>query len=140
MPTAGQAVPAMTANDVSFYGDNLPWHEIVDGVADLIDYAHEFVSNHHRNRDRLLRPCVPVIYMYVGAADRSPLDSDKNVIGPNLRNWNLLEVESRLGPAFYQRPHRFAHGVENRWLPGWRNPVLHHSALIMASFGRLGRL
>ena len=46
-----------------------------------------------RDRDRLLRPCVPVIYMYVGAADRSPLDADEHVIGPDFRDWNLLQVD-----------------------------------------------
>ena len=91
-----------------------PGDKIADGAADLIDYANEFVPDHHRNRDRLLRPRVPVIYMYVGAADRSLLDADEDVVGPNFGDWNLLQPEPRFGPAFYECLHRFAHGVENR--------------------------
>jgi len=44
LPPPGQAVPAMTANNVSFYCNNFARDEIMDGACDLIDYAHEFVS------------------------------------------------------------------------------------------------
>ena len=104
----------MTANDVSFRCDNFARLKIADGAADLIDHADEFMPDHHRNRDRLLRPRVPIIDVDVGAADRSLLDADENIIGPDFGDWNLLQLESRFGPAFYERLHRFAHGVENR--------------------------
>jgi hypothetical protein len=69
VPSSGQAIPAMTANDVSLCCDNFTRDKIANSTADLLDYAHEFMSDHHRDRDGLLRPGVPVIYMYVGAAD-----------------------------------------------------------------------
>ena len=88
--------------------------EITDGAADLIDDADEFVSDHHRHRDRLLRPGVPVIYMDVGAADRSLLDANEDVVRPDFGHRNLFQAKSRFGPAFYECLHRLAHGVENR--------------------------
>ena len=114
MPPSSQAVPAMAAHDMSFGRDNFARLEIADGTADLIDYANEFVSDHHRNRNRLLCPRVPVIYMHVGAADRSLLNADENVVWPYLGDWNLFQIEPRFGPAFDERLHRLAHGVENR--------------------------
>ena len=70
MPPAGQAIPAMTTNDVALRRDQLAFLKIAHGAADLLDHADEFVPDHHRHRDRLLGPGVPVIYMYVGPADR----------------------------------------------------------------------
>ena len=114
----------MSANDVSFYGYNLPCGKIVDCAAYLIDHPDEFVAYHHWNRDRLLCPRVPVIYMYIRAADRRPLDANQDIRRSNFGDLNLLEVEAGLRPAFYKGPHNFTHGVENRCVPKWRNPLL----------------
>src|SRR5664279_4135545 len=113
MPAPGQAIPAVTAHDVSLCGDHLALLEIADSAADAIDNADEFMSDHHRNRNRLLRPRVPVVYMYVRSADRSFLDADEDIVGLDFGYGNFFQPESGLGPAFYERLHGFAHGVEN---------------------------
>ena len=78
-------------------------------IADPVDHADEFVADHHRHRDRLLRPRVPVIYVDVGAADRSLLDADEDVVGRDFRHRHFLQAKARLGPAFYHCLHHFLH-------------------------------
>ena len=69
MPPAGQAVAAAAADDVPLAADDVAGREVVDVGADLDDLADELVADHHRHRDRLLRPGVPVVDVHVGAAD-----------------------------------------------------------------------
>ncbi len=44
----------------------------------------EFVADHHRHRNGLLRPLVPVPDMNIGAADRRLLHLDQHVVRPDL--------------------------------------------------------
>ena len=66
---AGETVPAMTAGDVAFADDEIAGREPFHMIANKIDNPDKFVANGHWHGDRFLRPGVPVLYMYVGAAD-----------------------------------------------------------------------
>ena len=56
---AGHAVAAASADDVPLAADEVARAEVVHVRADLDDLADELVPDHHRHRDRLLRPRVP---------------------------------------------------------------------------------
>src|SRR5262249_28474918 len=55
-------------------------------TADLSDSAREFVPDHHRHRNCLLRPLVPFPDMDVGAADAGLDDLDQDIVWPDLRD------------------------------------------------------
>ena len=104
MTPAGEAIAAMTADDVAFGCDQFAFLEIGHRAPDLIDDADEFMSDDQRHRDRLLRPRVPVINMDIGAADRRLLHANANVVRPDLRHGNFLQFEPRLGAALSPLP------------------------------------
>ena len=112
MTPPGETVAAMTTNDVAFGGDDFAWRKIVDSAADSIDHADEFMTDHHRHRDRLLRPRIPVVNMNVGAADRG-LWTRMRTSSVQLPELEPLPAKTRFGSTFHKRLHRLAHGVEN---------------------------
>ena len=91
MAPAGEAISAMSTDDVAFGRDQFAFLEIAHGGADFVDHADKFMPDHHRHRDRLLGPRVPVINVNVGPADRSFLDADENVVRPDLGHRNFLQ-------------------------------------------------
>ena len=94
--------------------DQFALFEVVNAVAGLFDDADEFVPDHHGDGDRLLGPGVPVINVNVGAADRTFLDADENVVRSDLGNGNFFQIEARFALTFDQSRHHFAHGTETR--------------------------
>ena len=112
MAAPGEAIAAVSTNDMPFSRNQLALLKIVNAGADFFDHADELVADHHRDRDRFLGPRVPVVNMNVGAADRSFLDPDQDVVRPDLRHRHFFQTESRRALAFHQRWHRFAHGVQ----------------------------
>ena len=70
MAPAGQAIPAMSAGDVTFADNQVARRESLHVIAHQIDDADKFVTDRHRDRDRFLRPRVPIVNVDVGAADR----------------------------------------------------------------------
>ena len=54
--------------------------EILDITAQLDNVSDKFVTDGHRRTDRLLRPVIPVIDMYISTADRSFFNFDLSSI------------------------------------------------------------
>ena len=92
MPAARAAVAAEAAGDMPFAGDAVADREAADLLPQLDDFAHVFVADVHRHRDRLLRPVVPLPDMDVGAADRGLHDPDHHVV---VADFGLLHVGQR---------------------------------------------
>ena len=69
MPASGQAIAAAAAHHMAFAADDVAGVKIAHVRADLDDLADEFMADHHRHRDGLLGPVVPVVDVQVGAAD-----------------------------------------------------------------------
>src|SRR6266516_5306135 len=90
----GQTIAAMAARNVTFTDHEVAFGKTFDVVADAIDHSDKLVPDCHRHGDRFLGPGVPVIYMYVGAADGRLEGADEDVVAPNFRNRNLLEPQS----------------------------------------------
>ena len=72
---------------------------------DLLDNTHEFVSYHHRDRDRALGPVVPVHDVAIGSTDRDLSDLNEDIVWTWARTLDIFEPYSGLGARFHQRLH-----------------------------------
>ena len=106
MTTAGKAVAAAPAGHVSFAADNVAGMEVVHVRADFDNLSNEFMPDHHRHRNRLLRPLVPVVDMDVGAADAGVAHADEHIVDAILRFGNILQPQAALAAALRQCLHR----------------------------------
>ena len=106
----GETIPAMPAGNVAFADDEVAFGETFHKVANAIDHANELVTDGHGDGDGLLRPGIPVIYMYVGPADGGLQDANENVVAFGVGYRHFLKPESRLGFRFDDGLHRFLHG------------------------------
>ena len=104
-----ETITAVPAGDVTFADNEIAFGETFNMIPDAIDYSDEFVADGHRHWDRLLRPRVPVIYMYVRPADGRFEDADEDVVARNFGNGNLLEPQTGLGFRLHDGLHRFLH-------------------------------
>ena len=106
MATAGHAIPAMTANDVTFATDAIAEAKIVDVIADLHDFPDEFMADNPGNGNGLLSPFVPFMNMQVGPADSGAIDLDQHVVNTHFRLWHVLKPKSFLRMSLHQCFHR----------------------------------
>src|SRR5699024_9221519 len=81
LDVAGVAVAAAAAGDVAFAADPLAHMEAGDAGTQLGHLAHIFMADDHGGLDVLLGPGVPVIDMYIGAADSGLVDLDQHLAG-----------------------------------------------------------
>ncbi len=107
----GETIAAMAACNVTLTDHEVAFGKTFHMIAGVIDYTDKLMANGHRHGDRFLRPGVPVIYMYVGAADGCLEDANEDVVTRNFGNRNLLEPQSGLRFRLYDGLHRFLHGV-----------------------------
>ena len=104
-----EAIATMSTRDVS-----LPYHEIAlcesfHMIAYIVDNADELMADRHGNRDRFLRPRVPVVNVNISSADRGFQDSNKHVIATHFRDGHFLDPQPRLGFRLHDGLHRFLH-------------------------------
>ena len=74
-------------------------------LPDLDDPADEFVPDHQRHGNGLLRPGVPVVDVHVGAADARAQDLDQHVVDADLGQGTSSSHKPVFGLAFYQGFH-----------------------------------
>jgi hypothetical protein len=67
------------------------------------------MADRHGNRDRFLRPRVPVVNVNISSADRGFQDTNKDVIAAHFRDRNFLEPQPRLGFGLHDGLHHFLH-------------------------------
>jgi hypothetical protein len=94
---------------MTFADDEIAFGKTFHVIANAIDHSDKLVPDGHRHGDRFLGPGVPVIYMYVRAADGRFEDANEDVIARNLGDRDLLKPQSGLGFRLYHRLHRFLH-------------------------------
>ena len=85
VPAPRQAVAAPAADHVALAADDFADVEILDIGAGLDDLAHELVADHHRHRNRLLRPGIPDFDMNVSTANPGAQHLDEDVVDPDPR-------------------------------------------------------
>ena len=90
LDVAAVAVAAAVTGDVALAGNALANVQSGDARAKLGDLADVFMADGHGRLDVLLRPWIPVINMYVRAADGGLVDLDEDLTGAGLGNGNLL--------------------------------------------------
>src|ERR1035441_4182194 len=105
MPSPGQAVTATPAHHVAFTADDVAGIEVVDVGANADYLADKLMSNHHRHRNRLLGPVVPLEDMHVGAADAGIANAHQNVIDAHGRLCTVLQPQPAFGAALDQCLH-----------------------------------
>ena len=105
VPAAGQAVAATAADDMAFAADDVARPEVGDVRADRDDLADKLVPDHHRHRNRFLRPGVPVVDVYVGPADAGASDLDQHVVDADLRLGHILQPQPLRLLPLHQRLH-----------------------------------
>ncbi len=71
----------------------------------------EFVTDHHRHRNGLLRPLIPVPDMHVRAADRRFLHPDQHVVRADFRHRHVLHPEADFGLRLDQCFHHVGHDL-----------------------------
>src|ERR1017187_3424621 len=109
MTTSGETIAAMSASDVALAGNEIALGESFYAIADKVDNPDELVPDRHRHRDRFLRPRVPVIYMYVGPADRGLEHADEHVVIADFGNGNFFKPKPGVGLALHHRLHLLLH-------------------------------
>src|SRR6185436_6322698 len=80
MTPASQAIAAASANDMTFPADDLAGKEIGDIRANLDDFAHEFVTHHHRHGNGFGSPLIPLVDMEIRAANAGAVNADEDVV------------------------------------------------------------
>ncbi len=78
--------------------------------ANFGDFAAKLVADNERRLAASLRPVVPIVYVYVSAANAGAVNSDKHFIVPDGWHGNIFQHESRRGGFFHKRfhPRKFA--------------------------------
>ncbi len=112
MAPTGKTITAMPTNDVSLAGHEIARRKPFHPAADPLDDSDVLVPDHHRDRDRLLRPGIPVVNVNISPADRGLFDSDENIIVADLRHGHLFEPQARLRFALHQGLHRLLHAAK----------------------------
>jgi hypothetical protein len=90
LTATGQAVPALSAHDVTLGSDDLAGIDGRHSVAQLHDLADELVADDQGWFDGVLRPLVPALDVEVGAADAGAQDADQDFAGTRARVRDLL--------------------------------------------------
>src|SRR5690606_29012625 len=98
---ARHTVPAASANKMAFAAYDVADREIDDVAADLNDLAGEFVADDGRDRDRFLRPRVPIVNVQVSSADAAAFYADHHVIYAKRRLRDVLDPEAGFCFALY---------------------------------------
>ena len=107
MAAPSQAVAASSADHMAFAADNIADMK-ADGVGTALDNAADkLMPHHHRHRDGLLRPGVPIVNMQVGAADSGAQHLDQHLVDGDDRYRGVFQPQAPLGLALYQCLHGF---------------------------------
>ena len=102
MPSPGQAVAAPSTNHMAFAADDVARIEVINIRSDFDNFPDKFMPNRHGDRNRLLRPIVPLINMDVRSADAGVSDTDQDIIDTDVGFWNLFKPKSRLRFTFHK--------------------------------------
>ena len=82
-------------------GDKITELQIRDVAAKRSYNTGKLMANRPGRRDRLLRPVVPLVDMNIRAADRGLLDTDQDVVDPDLGDRDVDQGEAGSGLCFY---------------------------------------
>jgi hypothetical protein len=79
----------MAAGNVAFTGNAVADFKTFHFLADANHFANVLVPDHHRYRDRFLRPFIPVIDMHIGTANSGFANFNQQVVMADFRSRNI---------------------------------------------------
>ncbi len=100
-PASCPAVTTVATGHMPFAGHSLSYLETAHLRAHGLDHADKFMTDLHADRDRLLRPGVPIDDMEIGATDRGLKDLDPHVVVSDLGDRDVLHPETRFRLALH---------------------------------------
>ena len=103
------AVAAVAAGDMALAADTLANGKAGDTLAQGSDLAHILVADGHRRLDVLGSPGIPVVNMYVSAADGSLVNLDENFARAGDGNGHLPQLQTGASGGFYDSVHVLFH-------------------------------
>ena len=103
---AFQAVPALAAGNMPLAGYQVANLKASYAFPDFCNLAHVFMSRCQSYRNRMLRPVVPLIDMYVRSADCRLPDLNLHIVRSYFRNRNTLHPQSFFRLLLHKRPHQ----------------------------------
>src|SRR4029077_16812220 len=96
MTPPGKTIATVPTGDVSLAHHEIAARKTFHVIANSIDNADKLVTDRHWHRNRLLRPCVPIVDVNVGAADGSFQHTDQHIVAGNFWHRNFLEPKTGL--------------------------------------------
>ena len=96
----------MPANDMTFTTDDVSFREVMHVRADFDDSPDELMPHHHRHRDRLLSPSVPVVDVHVCPTDPGLQDLDQDIVDSRSGYRHIFHPQPGLTSRLHQRSHR----------------------------------
>jgi hypothetical protein len=106
MTAPGKTVAAAPTGNMTLSADDIARMKVIHVGADFHNLANKLMTDHHRHRNRLLRPLIPVVDMDVCPANARVADANKDVVDAILRFWNILQPQTALAAALRQCLHR----------------------------------
>ena len=83
--TPGAAVTAVAAGDMPFAGNAIAKLKAANLLTDAHHFADVFMAHHHRHRNGLLRPLIPVVDVHVGTANRGLANFNQQIVMADFR-------------------------------------------------------
>jgi hypothetical protein len=109
MPPPCQTITAVSTGDVSLADDEVAARESLDVITDGINDTSKLVTNGHRHWNSFLRPVIPVVDVYVGAADGCFQYANQHVVAGNFWNRDVRQPKARLPLRLHNGLHHFLH-------------------------------
>ena len=105
MAATGETVAAAAADDVPFGADNVARMKIGHVGADFDDFAHKFMPDDQRDRDRLARPRIPVIHVQIRPANPRAVHPDQDIVNADPGLGHIFKPQARFRFLFDQCLH-----------------------------------
>jgi hypothetical protein len=96
MPSSRKAIPATPADHVALAAHNVARIEIAYVRPDGDNLTHEFMPNGHGDRNRLLRPIVPLENMHIGPANAGVSHSYQYIVDADSWLCDFFQPKPRL--------------------------------------------
>jgi hypothetical protein len=90
MTAPSHTITAATTDHMALTRDNLPRTKVIHISTNIHNLANKLMANHHRHRNRRLRPAIPIVDMHIRATDSRAVYLNKHIINTYLWFWYIL--------------------------------------------------
>src|SRR4051812_2646711 len=107
MATVGEVVAAAPADDMPLSAYHVAEVKVVYVGPRRDDLADELVPDHHRHRDGLLCPSIPVVDVQIRPADARLADADEDIVDADFGLGHILQPEAGFRLRFDEGFHEY---------------------------------